>query len=210
MEAFQLLSRGGIRFDKNRYKNELDIFEVCPSQFTAFIWFSSWEQKQKHKKGGKGSAPASTDALPAELDFFKYAEGGKAKPKRPLSEKEDQRPSKRSKVQEDGDIDMEDESEDEDETSQAGPSNPPKKHRVATKGVNPPEQAASFAELRERYSLPPQLLGNLDKSGYHTPTAIQASGMPVLLEVSLCRTFNCLAHLSAGQRFGCHFPNWYW
>ncbi|KAH6916780.1 P-loop containing nucleoside triphosphate hydrolase protein [Coprinopsis sp. MPI-PUGE-AT-0042] len=165
MEAFQLLSRGGIRFDKNRYKNELEIFE-----------------KQKSKKAHKESAPSTTDALPAELDFFKYAEGGKPKPKRPLSEKEEQRAAKRAKVQDEGDIDMEDESEEEDEASKAGPSNTPKRHRVATKGVNPPEQAASFAELRDRYSLAPQLFGNLGKSGYHTPTAIQASGMPVLLE----------------------------
>lgn len=29
MEAFHLLSRGGAKFDKSRYKSEVDLFNVC-------------------------------------------------------------------------------------------------------------------------------------------------------------------------------------
>lgn len=105
---------------------------------------------------------------------------------------------------------MDGESEDEDEVLQAEPSFSPKNHRVATKGVNPPQQAASFAELRDRYSLAPQLLNNLDKSGYHIPTAIQASGMPVLLEVSVDCMVHALTHKPSGQGFDCHLSDRYW
>ncbi|EAU92987.1 ROK1 [Coprinopsis cinerea okayama7 len=170
MEAFQLLSRGGLRFDKNRFKSEVGLFE----------------QNQKPKPTSKATQTNGND-LPAELDFFKYAEGGKGKEnektKRKSSEKTDERERKRPKIA-DEDVEMDDMSSDDDVeegTSSANAQNVPK-HRISTKGLNPPSQALRFEELKERYSLPPQLFNNLAKNGYHTPTAIQSAGIPVLLE----------------------------
>ncbi|TDL28901.1 P-loop containing nucleoside triphosphate hydrolase protein [Rickenella mellea] len=64
MEAFQLLCRGGARFDKQRFKENLALFD---SKKTA-----------SHRAEKSVSENAE---LPTELDFFKYAKGGSGKRK---------------------------------------------------------------------------------------------------------------------------------
>lgn len=34
MEAFQLLSRGGVQFNKNRFKKDVDLFNVMSAPFS--------------------------------------------------------------------------------------------------------------------------------------------------------------------------------
>lgn len=135
-------------------------------------------QNQKSKAPSKPTA-SSGGALPAELDFFKYAEGGNAK--RKSSEKSEERDRKRAKID---DEDEEMHSDDHEESTPAPPTREMPKHRIATKGVNAPAQAASFEEMKERFSILPQVYANLAKNDYHSPTAIQAAGIPVLAEVS--------------------------
>lgn len=92
MEAFHLLSRGGVKFDKGRFQNEVHLFN-------------------KSSKS-KGKAPALPDSeLPSELDFFKYAQGNSSKRKNTQSDRNDEKRAK-----------MDDASEPEDNDCKAGPS----------------------------------------------------------------------------------------
>lgn len=114
--------------------------------------------------------------LPAELDFFKYAQGGSGKRKSSTDKAE--MGAKRARVDED-----ESEDEDEGDTKKASTSAMPRQ-RVTAKGDNVPSPVDSFEELSTRYDLSPRLLSNLADSGYHQPTGIQSHGVPILLEVS--------------------------
>lgn len=125
-------------------------------------------------------------SLPTELDFFKYAEGGQGK--RKMSRKDGGRYAKRMKV--DGGSDGSDEEEegdgDEEERRESNveSSTPRQQHKISVKGINPPKEAATFEEMKERYSIPTQLYANLEKNDYQSPTGIQSIGVPTLLEVS--------------------------
>jgi ATP-dependent RNA helicase DDX52/ROK1 len=116
-------------------------------------------------------------ALPAELDFFKYAQGSKRKPLH-TADPENGHATKRrrSTPDEDGGDDESDEEEEE---------NPHAKQRVSSKGKDVPAPSTSFANMAERYGLSTLLQKNLIKSGYKHPTAIQCHGVPILLEASL-------------------------
>ncbi|EMD41525.1 hypothetical protein CERSUDRAFT_146544 [Gelatoporia subvermispora B] len=161
MEAFQLLSRGGARFDKNRFKNDVQLFN---------------KTKPSNDKG-KAVAKASEGELPAELDFFKYAQGGSAKRKTSGSEQREsaENTTKKPRLEEDED-------EDEDDQPDAADDPPMPRHRVTTKGNNVPEHVESFQALQERYALSNRLLTNLEESGYKRPTGIQSYGIPILME----------------------------
>lgn len=113
-------------------------------------------------------------SLPAELDFFKYAQSGGKKRKADAANP-DSREDKKMKV---------DESEDEDGSEPDEPTPSATKHRVKTKGSNVPTHLDSFTELRTRYNMPSLVYSNLEKNGYTEPTGIQAYGIPILLEVS--------------------------
>ncbi|KAI0932728.1 hypothetical protein AcW1_000238 [Taiwanofungus camphoratus] len=162
MEAFQLLSRGGVKFDKNRFKSDVQLF--AKSKTT----------------NDKGKAVAkSSDEIPPELDFFKYAHGGTGKRKASGSAHKE---GEGSDV--DGDLwkkrrilDEETEVIEQDEEDPPMP-----RHRVATKGSNVPEHIDSFDALKDRYHLSSHLLANLAQSGYKRPTGIQSYGIPILME----------------------------
>ncbi|TFK30709.1 P-loop containing nucleoside triphosphate hydrolase protein [Coprinopsis marcescibilis] len=154
-EAFQLLSRGGIRFDKDRFRPDHDLF------------------LKSNKPSAKPSGSSSThDALPTDLDFFKYAEGGKGK--RKIAERSQDGENKRAKIASDD--------EDASDIDEHPSYPPPTQHRINTKGVDPPAPAFEFEQLKDRYTIPPQVFNNLSKNGYRSPTSIQAAGIPVLLE----------------------------
>ncbi|KAI6045149.1 P-loop containing nucleoside triphosphate hydrolase protein [Pisolithus marmoratus] len=64
MDAFQLLSRGGVRFDKQRFQSDVRLFNKSDST------------------ENRTALSVSLDSqLPPELDFFKYTEGGQSKRK---------------------------------------------------------------------------------------------------------------------------------
>ncbi|KAI0344066.1 P-loop containing nucleoside triphosphate hydrolase protein [Trametopsis cervina] len=157
MEAFRLLSRGGAVFDKKRFRSDVELFD-----------------KTKFSRKTKTIATsAEEDGLPAELDFFKYAEGS-VKRKGVLDQEESQeKRKKKSRVNEDD--------KEEEDTKRASSSTLPKQ-RVTAKGREVPDPVESFEDLRARYDLPPQLFSNLAESGYDHPTGIQAHGVPILLE----------------------------
>ncbi|EIN13475.1 P-loop containing nucleoside triphosphate hydrolase protein [Punctularia strigosozonata HHB-11173 SS5] len=156
MEAFNLLSRGGAQFDKRRFQRDVKLFTST-------------------KEKTASATPKSSDGqLPAELDFFKYAQStGNGKRK---DAEADERSKKRQKTTEDNSADgtAEDGLDGEESCATA-------KHRVTTRGSNVPPPAETFEDLQQRYNVPPRLLTNLRESGYRTPTSIQAYGAPILL-----------------------------
>ncbi|KAJ7837179.1 P-loop containing nucleoside triphosphate hydrolase protein [Mycena olivaceomarginata] len=160
MEAFQLLSRGGAKFDKNRFKKDVQLFSKEPS-----------------KTVGVASGKTLDGELPGELDYFKYAAGGSGKRK---AGGDSAKVVKKRKVdeEEEEDVDM-DEQEEPDDTEDA-PSKP--RQRIVAKGSNPPAHADTFNELVERYQMSTLLLSNLTRYGYTDPTGIQSYGIPILLE----------------------------
>ncbi|ETW87691.1 hypothetical protein HETIRDRAFT_306455 [Heterobasidion irregulare TC 32-1] len=171
MEAFRLLSRGGVQFNKQRFQNEIDLFNKTRPRST-------------HEK----EAAKDLDAeLPADLDFFKYAKTGA--PKRKASdlsvaaEHGEVSERKRRKLSEGADEEESEESEGE-RTPAEGPtpSNPIQRHKVTAKGSNVPNSAETFEELKQRYNLPPHLMANLKQYEYKHPTGIQSHGIPILLE----------------------------
>ncbi|KAG7450131.1 P-loop containing nucleoside triphosphate hydrolase protein [Guyanagaster necrorhizus] len=158
MEAFQLLSRGGARFNKKRFQNDV--------------------QRFNSKTTSDSSTKEGDLPLPTELDFFKYAQGGTGK--RKASVLSDGKQTKKQKVE---DTNEEDNADDEEPTR---PSNvqkiPMRRHRVTSKGENVPEPANSFEHLAERYNISSLLKANLSKSGFMEPTSIQSHGIPILFE----------------------------
>ncbi|EGO02772.1 hypothetical protein SERLA73DRAFT_176143 [Serpula lacrymans var. lacrymans S7.3] len=160
MDAFQLLCQGGVQFDRQKFKKDIELF------------------KAPQKDTGKSVSVAGGSGLPAELDFFKYAKGGTGK--RKTSDGSDEEKiddgegrkgeGKRRKVDDEGDGDGDDE-------EQQMP-----RHRVTTKGSDVPEHIEVFEALRERYHTPGRLLSNLSDNKYKHPTGIQSYGIPILLE----------------------------
>ncbi|KAI0651435.1 P-loop containing nucleoside triphosphate hydrolase protein [Trametes meyenii] len=156
MEAFHLLSRGGAKFDKKRFNGDVQLFNG----------------KKVREPKASTSTGALDGELPAELNFFKYAEGGAPKRKVPVTDASTDPKGKKRKVEEDEEDVQEDQNDDP----------PMPRHRVTTKGNNVPEHAETFDALRERYNLSSHLLSNLAEHGYKRPTGIQSYGVPILME----------------------------
>ncbi|KAJ6569670.1 P-loop containing nucleoside triphosphate hydrolase protein [Mycena capillaripes] len=168
MEAFQLLSRGGTKFDKNRFKKDVQLFS-----------------KEPPKSVGGAAGKTLDGELPKELDYFKYAAGGSGKRKAD-GEGTAVKATKKRKVEEeedeDQDMDM-DVDVDEEEEANATQDTPSRlRQRVVTKGSDVPAHAETFNELVERYQMSSLLLSNLTAHGYTHPTGIQSYGIPILLE----------------------------
>ncbi len=132
--------------------------------------------------------PVTTE-LPAELDFFKYAQNTQGKRKQTG-------PESREKVKK---RKTEHTDEDEDEEVEQGLTTTEKKqvvgHRLSSKGSNVPPPIESFDALKnqENFNIPSHIFPNLVSSGYIEPTSIQAACIPILLDVctqpkSLCLT----------------------
>ncbi|CAE6423999.1 unnamed protein product [Rhizoctonia solani] len=159
MEAFRLLSRGGAKFDKGRFRNDVKLFGAGDAESSKSVKSSTQD--------------LSSGQLPPELDFFKYAKAvpsGSAseaaapvKPTKPREEAEPTQGKKRKR------------SDEEREKSLL-------KHRVTSSGDNVPSPIVEFEDVSSRYKVPQRLLQNIESCGYDSPTGIQAHGIPVLLE----------------------------
>ncbi|KAG8857631.1 RNA-dependent ATPase rok1 [Tulasnella sp. 330] len=166
MEAFQLLSRGGVKFDRSKFN--LQGAAAQPSSSVAST-----------SKAGS----SAKNEIPKELDFFRYAqvpEGSKNEKgkKRALEELEE-------------DVASDTESANESITRRrkrsTSPNQSPKRgkkyaHRIAATGSRVPAAITGFDLLNERYGVASLLLQNIAACGYIYPTAIQAQTIPILLE----------------------------
>ncbi|KAL4069362.1 P-loop containing nucleoside triphosphate hydrolase protein [Scleroderma citrinum] len=168
MEAFQILSRGGVRFDKQRFKSDVQLFN----------------DNKTEDDGKKKAVSISLDAkLPPELDFFKYAKGGSGKRKAIHNEGTGVSSSRQSgTVRKRQKVDDEGQHSDSDSGNEVEDNTLRPKHRVTAKGLDIPKPAETFEELAERYKMTPRLLANLREHNYKHPTGVQAHGIPILLE----------------------------
>ncbi|KAG6857616.1 hypothetical protein H0H87_010184 [Tephrocybe sp. NHM501043] len=164
MEAFQLLSRGGPKFDKKKFKTDFSLFNTSKPTTV------KQKAESSHNDG----------ELPAELDFFKYAQGGSEKRKGPAINDDEHKEKRRRVEDENEDAPDDDADEDAGPGSNATPNTT--KQRVVAKGSNIPEHVDSFHTLKKRYQLPSHILSNLTQNGYSHPTGIQSYGIPILLE----------------------------
>ncbi|KAG9074130.1 RNA-dependent ATPase rok1, partial [Ceratobasidium sp. 370] len=159
MEAFQLLSRGGARFDKGRFSNDVKLFTAGGGS-------------GKHTQ--KSTADVAPGQLPPELDFFKYAKaapgGSTTAPPVPVDDTGENQDEEASSIK------------GKKRKREGEDPSPQPKHRVTASGQNVPAPIAEFEELFARYNLPKRLIQNLGNYGYSAPTGIQAHGIPVLLE----------------------------
>ncbi|KAI0078480.1 P-loop containing nucleoside triphosphate hydrolase protein [Panus rudis PR-1116 ss-1] len=159
MEAFQLLSRGGVKFDKRRFEGDLKLFN---------------KGAEKVDKG-KSRSLNEVDELPADLDFFKYAQGGNPKRKSASGAQVDDRHSKKLKTGHDSDPAS------IAPTKQGGTQQVPRQ-RITAKGSNVPDPINSFGDLKSRFQIGTHILANLEQNGFTEPTGIQAHGIPILME----------------------------
>ncbi|GJJ13927.1 hypothetical protein Clacol_008184 [Clathrus columnatus] len=172
METFQLLSRGGVKFNKNRFASDA----------------SSSNDIDRGK-----SRELSSSQLPPELDFFRYAKNtslpSNDTSKRKLDTQTQNETDEKSIDGKDSEtfIPMKKRrknspeiSGDEGETSSDVKKS--KKQRVTSKGNNIPIPLESFEELTTRYDFPSRMLQNMGKNGWIEPTGIQAHGIPMILE----------------------------
>ncbi|KAF7306508.1 hypothetical protein MIND_00442100 [Mycena indigotica] len=159
MEAFQLLSRG-LNFDKKRFQKDAQLFTKAPTK----------------TKISPATQAVATGALPAELDYFKYAPGKRK------SETDGNAVVKKRKTTHESESDEEslDEEAEGTEEETGAPARP--RQRIVAKGSNVPEPVETFAALAERYQVSSLILSNLNTYGYHHPTGIQSHGIPILLE----------------------------
>ncbi|KAF9535747.1 P-loop containing nucleoside triphosphate hydrolase protein [Crepidotus variabilis] len=164
-EAFQLLSRGGVAFNKS--KSDFQLFK---------------RQKPTTPKNSVIAQPNAGE-LPAELDFFKSTRSSSSTGKRKAASRQQSTEEKRRRV-DDMDVD-EDENEDKEDAAQrlteASVKARKTSHRVTAKGKNVPSHVNTFDELK-KYSISSHLYANLVSSGYVEPTGIQSHCMPILLE----------------------------
>jgi hypothetical protein len=82
----------------------------------------------------------------------------------------------------------------------------PFRHRVTAKGKDIPKPIEGFNDLKEQYTIPPQVMSNLLQYGFSSPTGIQAHGIPVFLEVvtrllSLYRHLECLRRIVTSLQY---------
>ncbi|EIM83505.1 P-loop containing nucleoside triphosphate hydrolase protein [Stereum hirsutum FP-91666 SS1] len=175
MQAFHLLSRGGVQFDKKRFKKDVDLFNSTT----------------KPKGGSKAVKTSAEGELPAELDFFKYAKGGSGTKRKAASASGEAESSvrmgKKRKTSEDSeeeDDEDDDEDEEDDEEDKEDHDDAPlrPKQRVTAKGSNVPAAADTFEDLAKRYHIPPLIVSNIAEYGYQYPTGIQSHGIPILME----------------------------
>ncbi|KAF8912927.1 P-loop containing nucleoside triphosphate hydrolase protein [Gymnopilus junonius] len=152
-EAFHLLSRGGVTFQKSNTQSLL--FKAPKSE------------KLKKSKAGKHTS----GQIPLELDYFKYAQGGSSK-RKPVNDAHEQTEKRRKVDTDDSDEEVNDPPE------QKGPAI---SHRVSAKGKNIPPHADTF-EAMESHGLLHRLFSNLQSFGYKQPTSVQAYCVPILLE----------------------------
>jgi len=209
MQAFHLLSRGGVNFDKQKFKSDVKLFSVGLHSLQPTT--TKTQQGSSHDDA-KGKKELKDGELPPELDFFKYAAAGalKRKPPGPGEGRAKRKKHEKEEIIDGSDPNSEDK---EDGSSDTGVGRMPNfsmpRDRVTTKGNNAPQRVATFEELRDRYRIHSQLMGNLKRYGYEYPTGIQSAGCPILLEVSNSIKLRHIELMVAASRYGCYIPYGY-
>lgn len=148
------------------------------SRLTGVLLVINFPRLQKIKR--MTSQVDTSNELPAELDFFKYARTGTGKRKQ-KSLLPEQSLEKRRRV--DGEDEAAKNIIEDDAKELTDIERPQERHKVTSKGSHIPEPVDTFESLYKEYNVPPHVYQNLSKSGYNYPTSIQSHAVPVLLKV---------------------------
>ncbi|KAI7901848.1 P-loop containing nucleoside triphosphate hydrolase protein [Cokeromyces recurvatus] len=176
MDLFHLLSSGS-RFDKNRFKNDVKIFEGEKET----------NQKQSKQKNAAAVDPNVRSQLLDEIDFFKTTHTV-------VNQKQDKKSTKeKEEVEEDKEETDDDESVDEVQ-NKTNESNTifstvkeakefRKQQRIKVYGTDTPNPFRTFEDLASpAYNLNPILYNNLMNAKYLTPTPVQMQSIPIMLK----------------------------
>lgn len=176
MDLFQLLG-GGARFDKNRFKHDVSLFEGEKQA----------NQTQSKKKNAAVVDPNVRSQLLDEIDFFKNTHtivGGSSVKKQETNnnaeEEEDEeeseegeKPKKKSKKDKSSSTIF-------DCVEEAKEFR--KQHKIKIYGTDVPNPFRTFEDLASpAYNLNPILYNNLMKVKYKTPTPVQMQSIPIML-----------------------------
>jgi len=205
MEAFQLLSRGGL-FNKSRFQSDVQLFNASTPFKSTQVFIDQGFQETAEKIAPQAQ-PVS--ALPPSLDFFKYAKRSGQSGTGSTSimsathgvrdgEEERQLGEKRPR------------SEDEEDRPSFAPA---LRHKVTAKGQRIPAEARTFEDMAQRFKIPSYVMKNIVTCRYSVPTAIQRVGIPILAEVVVQPTLSVyirpnLRHL--GSRYRRYIPDRNW
>ncbi|KAI9478770.1 MAG: P-loop containing nucleoside triphosphate hydrolase protein [Benjaminiella poitrasii] len=179
MDLFHLLS-GGSRFDKNRFKGDVKLFEGEKES----------NQKQSKQKNAAAVDPNVRSQLLDEIDFFKTTHTI-------VNQKQNKKETERTKEDDDEDEDEDEDDEDEDDDEDENKVNEKdtifstvkeakefrKQQRIKTYGTDVPNPFRSFEDLASpAYSLNPILYNNLMTAKYAKPTPVQMQSIPIMLK----------------------------
>ncbi|KAL7333000.1 RNA-dependent ATPase rok1 [Mucor circinelloides] len=165
MDLFHLLG-GGARFDKNRFKNDVNLFEGEKEA----------NQTQSKKKNAAVVDPNVRSQLLDEIDFFKtthtIVDGQQNKDDKKAS-KEEKKASKSSKKAKQMSTVF-------DTVEEAKEFR--KQHKIKVYGTDVPNPFRTFEDLASpAYNLDPILYNNLMTVKYTTPTPVQMQSIPIML-----------------------------
>lgn len=162
MDPFAIL-RQGVVFNKKKFGSDLHSFKdekLCPTTpvvAKSLDFFKEFEAKQ---------TTAEAEQKPKERKRKRHHKK-KAEKKEEASESEGSSDDKDSEDENDGD---------------RTPLDPIAQHgKVAIEGADVPPPVSSFAGLKA-LSILPQILANLETSGYDAPTSIQSHAIPIMMQ----------------------------
>ncbi|GAA5799416.1 hypothetical protein HPULCUR_004831 [Helicostylum pulchrum] len=174
MDLFHLLG-GGARFDKNRFKGDITLFEGEKEA----------NQKQSQKKNAAVVDPNVRSQLLDEIDFFKNTHTVVNQNNKKKEEKDNQ------------DADSDSDSDEEKTETKKSKKNANttifntveeakafrKQHKIKVYGTDVPNPFRTFEDLASpAYDLNPILYKNLMTVKYKTPTPVQMQSIPIMLK----------------------------
>lgn len=163
MDLFHLLG-GGARFDKNRFKGDVSLFEGEKES----------NQKQSKIKNAAVIDPNVRSQLLDEIDFFKttHTVVGQTQKKKDQVEEVENQQSKNSKKHTGNTVfnNVEEAKEFR------------KQNKIKVYGTDVPNPFRTFEDLASpAYNLSPVLYNNLMTAKYKTPTPVQMQSIPIML-----------------------------
>ncbi|KAL1923657.1 uncharacterized protein VTP21DRAFT_8637 [Calcarisporiella thermophila] len=165
MDAFRLLCSGA-RFDRKRFRNEIDLFQPEITQ----------------KEDSENTDEATQANLLQEIDFFKSTKTSS----KPTEKTKKDRKRKTEKIAGNQETEQEDTIPDLHDRGSTFKNQDEviafrKENRIKIYGNDVPNPLRTFDDLTYQYELLPYLNRNLKNAGYDMPTPIQMQSIPIIL-----------------------------
>lgn len=181
MDVFHTLTGGGgIRFDKQRFSQDVQLFQ--PGSSSGGGSAAQAQLRRKAKQDAIGSGAKQMMSVPKELDFF----GSAAKAGSLEQDTSSAKSKGKRKRNEDSSSEAEDEEEQEEGAQQPvtkeNLSKLLKANQLRLTGTDVPMPLVSWQELEDRWKVHKYLIRNLSTFGWKQPTPIQKGAMSVMLD----------------------------